>query len=750
MILKALYDLAIREELVPDPDFEIKPVSWVIRVGDGGKLLGIEPLKQAEKLPVGSTKKPQMLGLPMFVPYQGSVTSGDRAFFLVGKSEYTLGLDPKGKREADKLCSRLKMFYDQIEQCWKATKNPAVNAITLFLGSLLKKVSSDFLVDDFDGVVFKKEFKNEYKLIQEVFEKNGIDCNDLATATPERLKDASNELLSIPNLTELITENKNLSEAQSGTADDATRRINKITIAKVYPQKSLKTLLPDGCLTNDLFAFAYSFDDCRVHESEEIKRYWKGVCSKTGKDEGNAKICLITGRKSLVADRIPLLKNVPGGSTSGVSLVSYNSSAFESYGWKEKTNSPVANAAISSEGALLSMASLNRLLHPNPPDPQDPNQALSKQNVHLSSDTVVCYWTRNKSALSDSFGLAIEVDEEKVEAKPAQVAEMYKSLWKGIPYKLDKPDEFYSLVLSGGQGRATIRDWIESNTQHVVDSLAQYFADLRIERCCPAPKNGKHPESFALPLLLESLADPKDRWKRKQGIPSAIGAQFYRASIDKKLLFPQPAFSRAILRYRAELGKESDEEDGLAHKNWNDARAAIIKAYLNRKHRKQSKQEEVLEKMNPTCTDKGYLLGQLMSVLEKLQTEALGGDINASIVDRYFAGASASPKSVFGSLLRNARHHASKAKDKRDKWWITARLEELIDQICSQFDVSLKKTEDPKLVYENGFPAYLSQEQQGMFVLGYHQMRKWLRMIPGERAIWNAEHSDASRAYLWK
>lgn len=181
----------------------------------------------------------------------------------------------------------------------------------------------------------------------------------------------------------------------------------------------------------------------------------------------------------------------------------------------------------------------------------------------------------------------------------------------------------------------------------------------------------------------------------------------------------QPAFSRAILRYRAELGKESDEKNGWFVKNWNDARAAIIKAYLNRKHRKESKQEEVSEKMNPTCTDKGYLLGQLMSVLEKLQTAALGS-VNASIVDRYFAGASASPKSVFGSLLRNARHHASKAKDESKNKGQIFNLERLIDQICSQFDVSLKKTEDPKAVYENGFPAYLSQEQQGMFVLGYH------------------------------
>ncbi len=645
MILKALYDLAVREELVPDPDFEIKPVSWVIRVGDGGKLLAIEPLKQAEKLPAGSKKKPKMVGIPMFVPYQGSRTSGDRAFFLVDKSEYALGFAPEGKGQTDKLCSRLKMFYEQIEQCRSVTSHPAMTAIALFLSSLIENKQDIPLLADWQ--------------------------------------------------------------------------------------------------TNDLFAFSYSGDDCRVHELEEIKRYWKGVSPKTSKSE----ICLITGKKALVADKIPLLKNVPGGTTSGVSLVSFNSSAFESYGWKEKTNSPVVNATISSEGALLAMTALNRLLHPNHPDPQDLNQNLSKQNVHLSSDTVVCYWTRTQSELSDSFGLAIEVDEEKVEAKPAQVSEMYKSLWKGIPYKLDKPDEFYSLVLSGGQGRATVRDWIESNTQHVVDSLAQYFAELRIERCCPAPKKGKHPESFSLPLLLESLADPKDR--RKEGIPSAISAQFYRASIDNKQLFPQPAFSRAILRYRAELGKEGNEKNGWSTKNWNDARAAIIKAYLNRKHRKESKQEEVLEKMNPNCTDKGYLLGQLMSVLEKLQTEALGS-VNASIIDRYFSGASASPKSVFGSLLRNARYHARKAKDESENKGQIFNLERLIDQLCSQFDVSLKKTEDPKTVYENGFPAYLSQEQQGMFVLGYHQMRKWLWMTRDERDIWNTEHPDAARAYLWE
>ena len=40
MILKALVDLANREHLVDDPDFEPKEVRWVINLGPGGRLLG--------------------------------------------------------------------------------------------------------------------------------------------------------------------------------------------------------------------------------------------------------------------------------------------------------------------------------------------------------------------------------------------------------------------------------------------------------------------------------------------------------------------------------------------------------------------------------------------------------------------------------------------------------------------------------------------------------------------------------------
>ena len=115
-----------------------------------------------------------------------------------------------------------------------------------------------------------------------------------------------------------------------------------------------------------------------------------------------------------------------------------------------------------------------------------------------------------------------------------------------------------------------------------------------------------------------------------------------------------------------------------------------------------------------------------MAVIERLQQVALG-DVNASVTDRYFAAASASPRAVFTRLLKSARHHARKAKDD-DKTTGTARwLDSQLDEIASRFDPT-----------HNGFPAYLDLEQQGLFVLGYHQQRHWLWLSKDARQLMSA------------
>ena len=121
--------------------------------------------------------------------------------------------------------------------------------------------------------------------------------------------------------------------------------------------------------------------------------------------------------------------------------------------------------------------------------------------------------------------------------------------------------------------------------------------------------------------------------------------------------------------------------------------------------------------------------------------------MNASLVDRYFSAASASPRAVFVRLLKNARHHARKAaySDDRRQRGFAFRLDQMIDYFCDRFDVDRKR-----FPYRTvGIPSHLDLEQQGLFVLGYHQMRHWLWMPKDERLGWESNHPDSLSVFVF-
>ena len=234
---------------------------------------------------------------------------------------------------------------------------------------------------------------------------------------------------------------------------------------------------------------------------------------------------------------------------------------------------------------------------------------------------------------------------------------------------------------------------------------------------------------------------------KQENIPSALAAQFLRAALTG-CLYPMSLLTRAVERARAEIG--SDEWSDLQRR---DARVAIIKAVLNRLYRRDQKSaasqftpREVTQTMDPKTTNPGYVLGCLMAVLERLQQEALG-DPSASVVDKYFSGASAAPRATFDRLVRNARHHARKAADGENPGFVF-RLERLLDELLSRINVNDR--EDVRKGRPIGFPLTLPLDQQGLFVIGYHHMRHWLFMSREDRETWEAQHPDAPRAMLWK
>jgi CRISPR-associated protein Csd1 len=251
-----------------------------------------------------------------------------------------------------------------------------------------------------------------------------------------------------------------------------------------------------------------------------------------------------------------------------------------------------------------------------------------------------------------------------------------------------------------------------------------YFDDLRIVRNAPSPRDRPLPPIPALDALLGCLAP----FGNRKEVPVPLATAFVSAAL-RGTQFPVAVLQRALERSRAEIGKDS-----WADLNRRDARAALIKAVLLRRRRiepSSANYPEPGETMDPNNQNPGYLLGRLMAVLERLQQAALDNP-NASVVDRYFSAASATPRGVFVRLLKNARHHARKAEDDERNAGFARWLDRQVDDIADRFD--------PR---HNGFPAALSLEDQAMFVLGYHQQRHWLWLSKEERANATAAQTAA-------
>jgi CRISPR-associated protein Csd1 len=142
----------------------------------------------------------------------------------------------------------------------------------------------------------------------------------------------------------------------------------------------------------------------------------------------------------------------------------------------------------------------------------------------------------------------------------------------------------------------------------------------------------------------------------------------------------------------------------------------VIKAVLARDHRSrladrtQSESPALAKEKPPVSLDRdnenpAYQLGRLFAAFETAQRMALG-PVNATIRDRYFGAASATPASVFPLLMRGVQSHLGKLRKEGKGRWLEREIEDINDKL------------GPSL------PRSLRLEAQGRFVLGYYHQRK--------------------------
>ncbi|MBV9759073.1 MAG: type I-C CRISPR-associated protein Cas8c/Csd1 [Acidobacteriaceae bacterium] len=129
MILESLCDLARREQLLADPDYEPEPVAGIFSIDDGGKFLGFVSTTSSDS---GKRARGKTMQVPRRSPRSGTNPPPD---FLVDNSEFVLGFDPNGERNAEDLARRVARFQERVQSAATEAEEPAMIALAAFLGN---------------------------------------------------------------------------------------------------------------------------------------------------------------------------------------------------------------------------------------------------------------------------------------------------------------------------------------------------------------------------------------------------------------------------------------------------------------------------------------------------------------------------------------------------------------------------------------------------------------------------------------
>lgn len=414
----------------------------------------------------------------------------------------------------------------------------------------------------------------------------------------------------------------------------------------------------------------FRYNGSYIHEDPEIRRAWeRRYRADTDSPRG---ICLVTGEEGPVESVHPAIKNVSGAQSSGAALVSFNAPAFCSYGKEQNLNAPTGKYA-----AFAYTAALNYLL-------------ADREHVYRLGDATVVCWAKGGGAYQAFFGGALLGAPTPYSA--ADLRGMTAQLCQGIPVdfqedKLDPNMDFYILGLSPNAARLSVRFFLHNTFRGFLEHIQSHYRRLEIIR----PSYDKF-ETLPIWKLLDETVNQNAR--DKSPAPDLAGEVLRAVLNDTR--YPATLLNGVALRIRAE-------------REVTRGRAAILKAYYTKLAESTGREhpdipEEVLQvSLNPDATNVPYLLGRLFSVLEAVQAAANPG-INATIRDKYFSGASATPAAVFPVLVNLAQKHLKKlnAANRGLSIAYEKQMTELLSKLGTEY------------------PAHLNLPQQGSFQLGYY------------------------------
>jgi CRISPR-associated protein Cas8c/Csd1 subtype I-C len=246
-----------------------------------------------------------------------------------------------------------------------------------------------------------------------------------------------------------------LEKCLTETSENAARLVYDF-VTSCNPEtisKQLSDLSPSKTKRDEFWwcqdRFVFMLDGKQVSKIPAIREWWgEYYASKQDTIPG---ICLLTGERSNILSRkMPIkVKGVPGSSTSGAAITSFDKAAYQSHGWEGNANAPISFAAAIGFNKALEIL-------------------MSRETNH-------------KKIGGQAFVFWGDVEGEGIDPQLWE----NPSAAQGIFVTPEQPNKlpsdrvlsrrFYLAALKGNNGRIAVSSWDERTSDQVKSSVKQFI-----------------------------------------------------------------------------------------------------------------------------------------------------------------------------------------------------------------------------------------------------------------------------------
>ena len=443
-----------------------------------------------------------------------------------------------------------------------------------------------------------------------------------------------------------------------------------------------------------------------IVKSEKILPWWKEFRRRLeGRDKGAGTLCLITGEPTTPMRTTPSVQGLlpVGGHSSGDSLIGFDKKAFCSYDLKQAANAPVSEEAMSSVKLALDdllkdapiLAGMKFVHWYGGEVPADP---ILMEDFDLFAGSGID-WADDPEDTKEDEKDEAEARREAVRRERdarVQADALVESVRSGEHTVLDAGIRYHILLLSGVGGRIMIRRYETGDYGGLVERLDQWRKDLRLTG--PGGTGLLRPcKLFARLIRLVGYRknDRKASDRVRDELPGLTAVAIHAILTGGPL--PDAVAARALAYIRSQMLTGDDDE---RHLRIPDPRACQwLKVWLIR-----NEKEDLMEEYDMESRSVPYHCGGLMALFAQIQHLAMP-DVNASVIERYYASAIQTPALVIGQLSRMSNHHLEMI----DNGWLADLYREKLREVSAA-------------IGQDTLPETLGLKEQSSFAMGYYQM----------------------------